>query len=672
MGYKNSPVLSVVVPVFNAQNYLVQSLETIIAQTLKDIEIILIDDGSTDSSLQILKKYREKDKRIRIYTQENKGPGYTRNRGIGLTRGEYICFLDADDFFELNMLESMYNRAKDRKADIVFSDFYVFDEIKQENQPSFRGVNAIREKYMPRTSTFSSLDCIEHIYQIDTSAVWNKIYRRKFIVDNNIHFAELTRAEDVPFTLAALTLAKSITYLDKPFVHYRFRDKINKHPREVILAHDQLLNFLQEKKIYPFYRKTYLKQFIASTLCFELEDCPFPERHFVGDLFYNRIKKLDVQNTEEGDILEGYWYNRFNDFLDLYVPASKLRKLYSTQPDKIIPIVFASDDNYAPITGVAIQSIIMHADPNRIYDIYILFSEEIPKLKVFRTLNSNNVRITLVNVNKIAKSKEFPLNKNIEHITKETYYRLFIPELFSYKKVIYLDGDLITQVDLAKLYDTNLEDALLAGVPDMLSEKERLTKEDWGWRISNYVNAGVLVFNNYLWKREDVVERCWEEVKHPSRSYTLNDQDVINFVCKNRILILNRKWNFMYAAYHSNPQRYRSICKRTLLPQNYFILHYNGAWKVWLHPVENIFGLVWWKYARASLFYESFFQATPSKKEAPKKVSITRSKLSDEEICKLKKLYVKEFFKYLFSIGKKRSQHKLNLDLILSKLFPNG
>ena len=671
MSRKHSPVLSVVVPVFNVRNYLVQSLETIIAQTLKDIEIILIDDGSTDGSLQILRKYEKKDNRIHVYTQKNKGPGYTRNKGISLTRGEYICFLDADDFFELDMLECMYNRAKDRKADIVFSDFYIFDEMKQEDQPSSREVNAIREKYMPKTSTFSSLDCVEYLYQIDTSAVWNKIYRRKFIIDNNIHFAELTRAEDVLFTLGALTLAKSITYLDKPFVHYRFKDKTNKHPQEVIWAHDQLLNFLYTKKVYPFYRKTYLKQFITSVLYFELEDCPFPERHFASDLFYSRIKKFGIQNTEEGDILEGHWYNCFNDFLDLYIPAFKLRKLYSSSSDRIVPIVFATDDNYTAITGVAIQSIIMHANPSWFYDIYILYSEEISKLKVFRILNSNNIRITVVNVNKITKSKEFPLDENLRHITKETYYRLFIPELFSYKKVIYLDGDLITQVDLIKLYNINLGDALLAGVPDMLTEKEELEREKWGWKISKYVNAGVLVFNNYLWKKENIVEKCWEEVEHPSYSYTLNDQDIINFVCKNRILTLNCKWNFLYAAYRSNPQRYRFICQRNLIPQKFSILHYNGGWKVWKYSSKNIFGPVWWNYARLSLFYESFFLHIPSKETTQKTVEISQVKLSDEELYKIMKLYIKESFKYLFSIGERRRQYRLRLKLISSKIFSN-
>ena len=113
------PKISVVVPVYNAEKYIKESLDSIVNQTLKEIEIICVNDGSTDSSLQILKQYATKDNRITILSQPNSRLGATRNAGITVAKGQYITFLDADDFFELNMLEKSYEKARLTNSDIV-------------------------------------------------------------------------------------------------------------------------------------------------------------------------------------------------------------------------------------------------------------------------------------------------------------------------------------------------------------------------------------------------------------------------------------------------------------------------------------------------------------------------------------------------------------------------
>ena len=111
--------VSVILPVYNASDYLHQCMDSIVGQTLKDIEIICVDDGSTDNSLDILKEYEQKDKRVKVIQQKNAGAGAARNNGLSIATGEYLSFLDSDDFFEPDMLEKAYEKAKGSNAQIV-------------------------------------------------------------------------------------------------------------------------------------------------------------------------------------------------------------------------------------------------------------------------------------------------------------------------------------------------------------------------------------------------------------------------------------------------------------------------------------------------------------------------------------------------------------------------
>ena len=111
--------VSVIVPVYNGEKYIEECMDSIVGQTLREIEIICVDDGSTDGSPEILERFRRQDKRVRLISQENAGAGAARNRGFKEAGGEYLSFLDADDFFEPDMLETAYRKAKEQKAQIL-------------------------------------------------------------------------------------------------------------------------------------------------------------------------------------------------------------------------------------------------------------------------------------------------------------------------------------------------------------------------------------------------------------------------------------------------------------------------------------------------------------------------------------------------------------------------
>ena len=252
-------IVSVIVPVYNAAPYLEQCLDGIRSQTLTDIEIICVDDGSTDKSPEILKEYAEKDDRFRIITQTNIGLGGARNRGLDKANGKYLSFLDADDIFEPGMLKNAVDVCEKYDADYC-AFLYDTDIERTDNTKSFgRGINLA---LLPANVPFSKENISHDIFNIFNTAVWNKVYRMDFIKSNNIRFQEMRKAEDVYFSGAALIHAKKIVAIGRCFVHYRtnvatsITNSINDTPwgcaQEGALA---IKDLLQEKGIYETYRR---------------------------------------------------------------------------------------------------------------------------------------------------------------------------------------------------------------------------------------------------------------------------------------------------------------------------------------------------------------------------------------------------------------------------------
>lgn len=200
------PDISIIVPIYNAEKYIKKCVDSLLNQTKKEIELILINDGSTDSTHNILKSY--KDKRIKYFKNKNQGIGKTRNFGIEKSTGKYIIFIDSDDYIEPTTCEELFEKAEKEKADIVVCDFYkVYDDGSKEeiNLPSFK---TTKLKNNPNI-----------LLDINLSP-WNKIYSSKLIKDNNISFAEGIKYEDVPFVSEALDKADKIAKLDKKLNYY--------------------------------------------------------------------------------------------------------------------------------------------------------------------------------------------------------------------------------------------------------------------------------------------------------------------------------------------------------------------------------------------------------------------------------------------------------------------
>lgn len=202
--------VSVIVPVFNVEKYLSQCLDSILNQSLKEIEVICINDGSTDSSLDILNRYKSKDKRIKVISQSNGGPGNARNVAMDNAKGEFITFIDSDDYFSPNALELAYNVSKGKNADFTLFKSLKLDDKTNETSP-------IKYFDMPflrvfGDATFNHEDVGERLFDISVTA-HGKLFRRDFI--NKLRFPENIIFEDNPFILEALFMADKLYFLDE-------------------------------------------------------------------------------------------------------------------------------------------------------------------------------------------------------------------------------------------------------------------------------------------------------------------------------------------------------------------------------------------------------------------------------------------------------------------------
>ena len=201
--------ISVIVPIYNSEAYLNKCIDSLINQTKKDIEIILVNDGSTDASDKIIKSY--KDKRIKYYKDKNKGIGYSRNFGIDKANSKYIMFLDSDDYLDIHACEELYKKIEKDKSDVVVSDF-----IKSHNgTDEIIKINDFKKTNLNKNSNI--------LLDINLSP-WNKIYSSKLIKDNNIRFPEDIKYEDVLFVLECLDKANNISKLNKALNYYIVRD----------------------------------------------------------------------------------------------------------------------------------------------------------------------------------------------------------------------------------------------------------------------------------------------------------------------------------------------------------------------------------------------------------------------------------------------------------------
>lgn len=227
------PKVSVIIPIYNSEKYLKQCLDSVLNQSLHFFELILVDDGSSDKSVKICVEYAQRDSRVQIYQQKHQGPGHARNLGLKLAKGKYLSFLDSDDFFEPDMLKTLYLCAEKNDTEVIFYFYSNFDDITQKDIP------VPPNPYLNQILHNSPLNPLAHkdiLFQLSGGEAWKYFFKKELIQRHNLKFAETSCGEDAVFTMPARALAKRIAFLNKVFVHYRInrKDQLTKNPNTLV------------------------------------------------------------------------------------------------------------------------------------------------------------------------------------------------------------------------------------------------------------------------------------------------------------------------------------------------------------------------------------------------------------------------------------------------------
>ena len=631
--------ISIIIPVHNTETYLEECLKSAVNQTLRDIEIICIDDASTDASGIILKKYKNSDKRIRIITYNtNKSASQARKDGVFVASGKYIMFMDSDDTLESTACEYLFNKIEDEKVDILQFGTYV-DSLPNVKSSSIEFFNRFVKP------------CTWHLYGKDVFDacfsdrkyrfnLWNKIYKSELCKKafSFIEDGSFPKAQDLYAYFIIAWFAESYYGIEDKFYHYKYGAGITgggkKGSVQTIRRHCTQRKVAEKLKEFLFSQNAW-NQYSTdwNRMCNDLlgeclghcrkntleEDCPaafdviaevwgltqvhkYIQKHFSVDEINELMKLANGSSSLKADC--------FREMVSM----SKERQLVNPidrnvykQYESVIPVVFATNDNYACFAGVAVESLKRKMNSHNYYKVYVLYDKlTVKHIRMLESLNANNLSVECVNVAWLLEQKHANLVTRA-HFSKETYYRFLIPEIFPfYKRVVYLDSDLILNEDIAKIIPKTLDFYYIAAVRNYVGQKTKIRlMKDFNIAAEDYINAGVVVINVELWNKEKVAEKCFDFLNNvdPAQLVYL-DQDVLNVVCNKKILYLDEAWNFYWNMLHGDSEYVKqcSVISNRLFC-DYKILHFASDKKPWKDTALQLAD-EFWMVAKESIFYD--------------------------------------------------------------------
>lgn len=254
-------MISVIIPVYNVEKYLNQCLDSVCNQSFKNLEIICVNDGSTDNSLEILKDYSKKDDRIKIISQDNNGLGHARNTGLKHAAGDYVFFLDSDDFLCENCLEELYLNITSNGSDLVIFNFFIFHEREDTYNSAGLLINELFGELDYNNFTFNYKDIKKYIMD-EYFAAWFKLYKKEFLDKHELCFPEGIAFEDVLFQIQSFLYAEKISFLPKSLYNYRVTDgsltRDNSKIWDILDVAEEVEKFLKELSVYDYFKNEFL------------------------------------------------------------------------------------------------------------------------------------------------------------------------------------------------------------------------------------------------------------------------------------------------------------------------------------------------------------------------------------------------------------------------------
>ena len=288
--------LSVIVPVYNVEPYIRKCLDSLVNQTLKDIEIIVVDDGSTDKSASIVKEYEQKHDNIKYYKKENGGLSDTRNYGMQYATGKYVAFLDSDDYVDINLYKKMYEKAKKDDSDIVEANFYwVYDKKSKKD---------IGERYSTK----------KHMLERARVVAWNKLYKKEMLDGTKAQFPKGLRYEDVEFFYKLVPYIDTVSFVKEPLIYYVQRKQSiintqNEKTKDIFTVLDNVINYYKENNFYDEYKEVLEFTYARLLLCSS----------------FKRIAKIKDKNIRK-ELLNETWVRLNENF-----PMWKQNKILNTK-----------------------------------------------------------------------------------------------------------------------------------------------------------------------------------------------------------------------------------------------------------------------------------------------------------------------------------------------------
>ncbi|MCX4275914.1 MAG: glycosyltransferase family 2 protein [Candidatus Gastranaerophilales bacterium] len=327
------PKISVIIPVYNVEKYLRECLDSVVGQTLEDIEIICINDGSSDDSLKILEEYVAKDNRIKVLSQHNKGAGEARNAGINAARGEYLAFIDGDDFYHTDFCKKMHNKALLTNSDVVVcaARSYNIKKKKYNKMPW-----SLVEEYLPQKDVFNYKDMNKYIFIFSQNWNWNKIFKKEFIDKNHISFQSLYRTNDLFFTCKALICADKISVVNEELVVYRTGMKTNSqstnhlHPLDFYEAFKTLREYLISIDKFEDVEQCYINWALKGLINNVISVKDKTVKYKMGNFLYNSgLEYLGLCSVDFRDI---YLQSDYEEFIDQFYKYRK--KMFGYEKSK--------------------------------------------------------------------------------------------------------------------------------------------------------------------------------------------------------------------------------------------------------------------------------------------------------------------------------------------------
>ena len=535
--------ITVIVPVYNVEHYLDKCLDSLVNQTYKNLEIIVINDGSTDNSGIICQEYAQKDNRIVYIEKENGGQAEARNIGLDRMTGSYVTFVDSDDWVEVDYVETLYKKITEYQADIAVGNYYSFNQTEGMYYFHIFG-DSYYEKVYDNVSIFENLYESQDMKKFAFIFPWGKLYKASLLDD--LRFDNGKLAEDAYLNQKIYLLAERIVYLNKGLYAYCQREGSSSRAWTEEWMH-ALVDTMSER----------------ITL---LANMGYPlEKHLA---VYRQMLEVSLANGQASGLSDTATYKEFE------MKRTLLNQLSRQEQKEKKAIVLAANYAYVEQVMTTIKSICYHNRSIRFY----LINSDFPN-EWLKQLNKRLEKFDSEIINCRVTSEQISRYKT--DISYTVFLRYFVADFVKEDKALYLDCDLVVTKNLDDLFATDLHDYALAAV------------RDFGGRVyfgQEIFNAGVLLINNVLWKQEQMTQRLIDLTNEWHDKVNQADQSILNMLFEHKWLELDFDYN--HIVIHKKFTDYQ-------FPegQDYpGIIHYLSHRKPWKDLAAQTYRDVWWYY----------------------------------------------------------------------------